>query len=224
MNNKEKLMDYNNKVAQANTDLKNLLDAIKTLPETDGGGGKYAPRYISFNGYTGTDLNEELTNNIDTSNITNMSRMFANCFNLTELNVSTMDTSNATDMSYMFAGSQSNGPKYTSLDLSNFNTSSVVNMDSMFWECRKVLELDLSNFDFSKVTSVTTMFAGCRALMKLDIRTLDYTVNLSNAYTNMMFQNVPSGCLVIVKDEANKAWIQSAGPQLTVKTVAELEG
>ena len=37
------------------------------------GGGKYSPRYISFNGYDGTELNEELAN-LDTSNITDMSR------------------------------------------------------------------------------------------------------------------------------------------------------
>ena len=40
--------------------------------------------------------------NLDTSECTNMSKMFYNCFSLTNLDVSHFDTSNVTDMSFMF--------------------------------------------------------------------------------------------------------------------------
>ena len=36
-----------------------------------------------------------------------------------------------------------------SLDLSNFNTSSVITMDKMFANCKKLISLNLSNFDTS---------------------------------------------------------------------------
>ena len=38
------------------------------------------------------------------------------------------------------------------LDLSNFNTSKVINMHSMFELCTNLTSLDLSNFDTSNVT------------------------------------------------------------------------
>ena len=38
-----------------------------------------------------------------------------------------------------------------SLNLSSFNTSEVMNMDSMFNDCRSLISLDLSSFDTSRV-------------------------------------------------------------------------
>ncbi len=52
----------------------------------------------------------------------------------------------------------------TSLDLSNFNTSNVTNMNGMFGSCTSLTSLDLSNFDTSKVTSMINMFNGCTSL------------------------------------------------------------
>ena len=48
-----------------------------------------------------------------------------------------------------------------SLDLSNFDTSNVTDMDSMFYSCSDLQSLDLSNFDTSNVTSYNDMFAQC---------------------------------------------------------------
>ena len=47
----------------------------------------------------------------------------------------------------MFNGCES----LTSLDLSNFNTSSVENMENMFNGCKSLTSLDLSNFNTSLV-------------------------------------------------------------------------
>ena len=52
----------------------------------------------------------------------------------------------------------------TSLDLSNFITSNVENMDNMFSGCSKLISLNLSNFDTSKVTDMRFMFSGCSQL------------------------------------------------------------
>lgn len=69
--------------------------------------------------------------NFDTTNVTNISEMFAHCYGL------------------------------TSLDLSHFNTAKVTDMSSMFEWCTMLTSLDLSNFDTNKVTNRENMIAAC---------------------------------------------------------------
>ena len=102
---------------------------------------------------------------LNTSNVTSMSQMFANCFNLTSLNVSNFNTSNVTDMCNMF----SNCINLTSLDVSNFNTSNVTTMAGMFDCCSNLTSLNVSNFNTSNVTTMTVMFQGCSNLTSLDV-------------------------------------------------------
>ena len=45
----------------------------------------------------------------------------------------------------------------TSLNLSNFNTSNVVDMESMFSNCGSLTSLDLSNFKTSNVVDMRYM-------------------------------------------------------------------
>ena len=118
----------------------------------------------------------------DTSAVTNMSSMFANCTNLTTLDVSSFNTSAVTNMGYMFR--QCN--KLTTLDLSNFNTSLVTDMSSMFANCRNLTMLDLSSFDTSAVTNMRAMFFYCSNLTTLDLSSFD-----TSAVTDMcnMFYN-----------------------------------
>ena len=71
----------------------------------------------------------------DTSSVTNMSCMFCGCAWLESVDVSSFDTSKVTDMSRMFAELGGTGGKFNSLDLSSFDTSSVENMSSMFFRC-----------------------------------------------------------------------------------------
>ena len=47
----------------------------------------------------------------------------------------------------------------TSINLPNFDTSNVLDMESMFEDC-SFTSLDLSNFDTSKVTNMNGMFSG----------------------------------------------------------------
>ena len=98
--------------------------------------------------------------NLNTSNVTDMYRMFHNCESLTSLDVSNFNTSNVTDMSYMFWGCES----LTSLDVSNFNTSNVMNISAMFDNCESLTNLDVSNFNTSNVTCMYKMFYNCANL------------------------------------------------------------
>lgn len=168
-------------------------------------GNKYAPKYVSFYYYDGTNLDYE-TANLDTSNITSMYDMFAYCNNLTSLDLRGFDTSKVTSMSNMFVscgrlkslnltsfdtskvtsmGSMFyNNSTLQSLDLSSFNTSKVVNMSSMFNYCSQLRTLDLSNFDTSSVVNMSYMFSYCRKLSNIP------KLNASNVIdVNSMFEH-----------------------------------
>ena len=92
----------------------------------------------------------ENMNNLDTSNVTDMSRMFWGCSSLTSINLTGLDTSNVTDMGWMFNMCSN----LTSLDLSRFNTINVITMRDMFNMCSSLTSIDLTNFDTSSVTDM----------------------------------------------------------------------
>ena len=103
--------------------------------------------------------------NFNTSNVTKMNSMFENCSALTSLNLSNFNTSNVTDMGWMFTGCKA----LTSLDIKNFNTQKVWNMREMFSHCSALTSLDLSSFNTSNVENIVSMFAGCESLTTLDL-------------------------------------------------------
>ena len=105
----------------------------------------------------------------DTSKVTDMSGMFENMYNLTTINLSGFNTSNVTNMSQMFARMSN----LTTLDLSSFDTSQVTDMSSMFSGMRDLATLNLSNFDTSKVTDMRSMFSGMRDLATLNLSNFD---------------------------------------------------
>ena len=133
--------------------------------------------------YRFTNLKEFNFENINTSNVTNMSSMFYNCSGLTTLDVSNFNTSNVTTMSSMFSGCSG----LTSLDVSNFDTSNATNMSSMFSVCGSLISLDVSNFDTGQVTDMSRMFNICSNLTNLDVSNFD-----TSAVTSM--SSMFSGC------------------------------
>ena len=87
----------------------------------------------------------------DTSNITNMGKMFSECYLLTSLDLSGFDTSMVTNMSNMFNGCES----LESLDMSGFDTSKVTNMNNMFKNCSKLSNLTLGT-DWASNSSISS--------------------------------------------------------------------
>ena len=136
--------------------------------------------YIFAELYDLTNLN---LNGFDTSNVTKMDYMFFGCFQLTNLDLSNFDTSNVTNMENMFRGCSS----LTNLNLSSFETLNVTNMCDMFAECSSLTDLDLSCFVPSSVTVLRGMFYGCSSLT---------TLNLSNFNTPKVtsMDEMFSGC------------------------------
>ena len=55
----------------------------------------------------------------------------------------------------------------TSLDLSNFNTGNVTNMNVMFRNCSKLTSLDLSNFNTEKVTNMNNILTNTPSLTNI---------------------------------------------------------
>ena len=148
---------------------------------------------------------------LNSSNITNMERMFYNCYSLTSIDFSNFDTSKVTKMSYMFYNCYSltsidlsnfdtlnvelmhfmfyNCYSLKSIDLSNFNTSQVANMNNFFYNCSSLTSIDLSNFNTSKVTDFGSMFKSCSSIEKINIANFN-TKNL--IYMDSMFCNCSS--------------------------------
>ena len=98
--------------------------------------------------------------NLNTEEVTEMSRMFRCCWNITTLDLSSFNTEKVTDMSLMF----SNCNSLTNIDLSSFDTKDVIDMDDMFADCRNITTLDLSNFDTENVKYMVRMFNDCCVL------------------------------------------------------------
>ena len=108
-----------------------------------------------------------------------------------------------TDSSQMFYSGYSSEKiqKFLELDLSNFNTSQVTSMYSMFLDMFYLTTLNLSSFDTSNVTNMSDMFYGMSNLATLNLSNFDTskvtdmegmfsyiynltTLDLSNFYTS----------------------------------------
>ena len=106
---------------------------------------------------------------------TDSSNMFLSRFgeqeikNILEVDLSNFDTSKVTNMQYMFAGMHN----VTTLNLSNFDTSKVTNMQYMFAGMRNLTALNLSNFNTSQVTNMHSMFGAMSSLTTLDLSSFD---------------------------------------------------
>ena len=104
--------------------------------------------------------------NFNTSQVQDMSSMFSGVFNLiTTLNLSSFDTSKVRYMTSMFSGM----PNLTTLDISNFNTSQVINMSYMLYlrdeDMDKLEKIYVNNdFDTTKLTSFEYMFSNRKKL------------------------------------------------------------
>lgn len=209
------------------TTLTNIANAIREKKETtdvipvnafateiasiEGGSSKYAPRHISFYGYTGTELDYELEN-LDLSNISSADYMFYST-RLKTLNLTDVDVPNLTTTQYMF-----NACTTQEINLSNWNVPNLNSTRSMFYNST-VKRVNLSGWETPNLTTGNQMFHGVSNLVFLDIRNM--TFDKVTSYSNM-FNLSKKDCLIIVKDETQKEWITSKFTTLTnVKTLTE---
>ena len=112
-----------------------------------------------FDNYTKLTTIEHI-DYLNTSEVTDMNRMFENCFLLKSLDLSTFNTAKVKNMEAMFYGCGI----LEELNVGGWNTAEVTKMGSMFSWCSKLKSLDLTSFNTQKVAQMGSMFASCSAL------------------------------------------------------------
>ena len=115
--------------------------------------------YGWFSGYSNLTVIDGL-NFLNTSEVTDMNAMFADCRKLKDINLSNFDTHNVTEIAGMFLNCSS----ANELDVSGFDFSNVKESSYMFMACTALTSLDFSNFDAINVTDTRSMFEGCFSL------------------------------------------------------------
>ena len=122
---------------------------------------------------------------------TDSSKMFYSRFkgseikNILEIDLSNFDTSKVANMESMFERK----PNLTTLNLSSFDTSQVTNMSRMFFGMSNLTSLNLFNFDTSQVTNMSGMFSGISNLTALDLSNFDTSKVTDMGY---MFDSMPN--------------------------------
>ena len=114
--------------------------------------------------------------NLNTTHVTDMSKMFYKCYKLNSLDLSQFNTGNVEKMNEMFYSCQG----LNSLDLSAFNTAKVNNMYRMFYYCF-VKTIDLSSFNTANVENMNEMFAGASLVVNIYTSDLFKTDKLTSS-------------------------------------------
>ena len=152
---------------------------------------------------------------INTSRVKNMHHMFWTKDGLTKhINLDEFDTLNVEDMGYMFSTPYENnsttaidpidfsrfdtrnlkimpgmfaGSHLPSIDIRNFNTSNVTNMEHLFNGLKKVTDLDLSGLDVKRVNNIGSLFARNPGLISLNLSNwqLDSVHDMSYMFTQL---------------------------------------
>ena len=128
---------------------------------------------------------EKVYLNEDSSNMFFSDPLEQKIRNVLEIDLSNFNTSHVTNMRSMFDGMFN----LTTLDLSSFDTSNVTNMRAMFYDMRNLTTLNLSNFNTSKVTNMRSMFARMHSLTLLNLSNFD-TSNVTDM--SFMFAHMHS--------------------------------
>ena len=152
---------------------------------------KYAPTEAFIND-TKVEIDSQYSINVISTNdiiklsfnknIDDCSFMFQHLHNIISVDLSDFESSSVTNMEGMFY--QCDNLKY--INFSDFTTSEVTNMEGMFAECDQLESLNLSNFKTNKVELMDGMFACCHQLKYLDFRNIN-TNSITNL--NQMFEH-----------------------------------
>lgn len=89
--------------------------------------------------------------------------------NIEEVDLSNLDTSKVVDISSLFNGCSN----LKTINVDNLNTSKVVDMNSLFANCINLKSIDLSKLNTSNVTNMSNMFFKCENLKELDMKKFD---------------------------------------------------
>ena len=126
-------------------------------------------KYMFGNCFHLKEINLE---DLNTENVINMSYMFTKCPLKSIKFPNSFNTKNVSNMSFMFHFCQDleeiNFP-------SSFKTNNLIYMQGMFGRCYKLKKLDLTNFDTSKVGNMLSLFSECYNLEEILINQPTFT-------------------------------------------------
>ena len=111
---------------------------------------------------TGLNLND-----LNTSNVTDMSYMFSQCNGAENLDFSAIDTSKVETIAYMFSNNS-----FTNFNGKNLNTSNVKNMVGVFSDCSRLKSVQIDQWDTGNVVDMSNMFTSC-GLDEVDLNSWD---------------------------------------------------
>ena len=113
-----------------------------------------------------------LINKIDYLFLRNMKKinnLFNYCSSLIKIDLSNFNSDSIIDMHKMFSGCES----LISINLSDFKAENVIDMSEMFSGCKNLFFVNLSNFNTKKVKDMSRMFSECNSLTFLDVSTFN---------------------------------------------------
>jgi len=121
-------------------------------------------------------------------------RMFWECRNMTNVDLSGLDISQVSYFGDMF----DNCFKLVSVDMSMLDAPSAINTRNMFVSCMKLQDVKLPDFSDAKLKYIGAMFEHCQSLVTLDLSSID-TANVQDA--RYLFYGCTSLQKVIVGDK-----------------------
>lgn len=161
----------------------------------------------SLYGFFGTNIvgNRELYDitgleNLNTSEVTTMESMFANCIKLENIDFSMLDTSKVETMAWMFDGCQG----LTRFKLPSVNTGNLENMNGMFNNCRNLTDFDFGEFNTGNVTIASNMFNKC-----VNLKNVAMSGGVIDTSKNTTFESAFAECQVL-EDLSGLAYIDTS--------------
>ena len=159
--------------APPNVVITNSLFANTEATSIDMSGG-FASANASFMFSNCTELVSVNATNLDLSNATNTTRMFADCSNLTTITGhEDWVISSSTNANYMFTECAA----LTTLNSAGWTFGSLVSAYAMFYNASSLANIDVSAWDMSTCTSVGFMFGGNRNMSFTNLDLSNWTIS-----------------------------------------------
>ena len=135
--------------------------------------------------FANLEENENTIKLVFYENLVTCRELFRDIENVTEIDLSNFDTSSTLDMGYMFSSCTS----LTSVNISNLNVESVGEMSGLFYECQSLVSVDFSGLKTSSLNSTKFMFYDCSSLKYVKLSNFDTSNVVDMKY---MFYNCQS--------------------------------
>lgn len=103
-------------------------------------------------------------------------------------------------MSYIFSRCDA----LTEIDLSNWTIDAATSVEGMFYQSISLKKINLRNATFRSVNYGSSLFREAKKLEEIDMRSAVLSTRTKASLSNI-FYGIPANCLIIVKDETEKA-------------------